>query len=246
MDSVYYRFTVNAISPTEDKPNDEAWVAMSQMEFYRGNDPNALLDVIKISNIDGDSPPNEEADKLLDGDPNTKWLDSLCAPLVFELSEPIGSYRWMASCDCPERDPSWWILEEKRPNNGWEKIDERNFEGQEHLNRCTWTDQIIIDRTHVNTDQDQEQHEKQYQEQHQEQKQEVQQQTQKEEHQEHHQQKHVNQQQNQKANHQQRPQQQQQKQEQEQKKDMQHQQKLQQMKPSESLKQKKKKSRPIR
>merc|ERR1719273_2844716 len=122
-------------------------VSISQIELYSQNDLNKLVD-FEVSNPGGKCPENEIADKLLEKDVNSKWLDFNCAPLVFDVTETVGAYRWMSSCDCPERDPTSWTFEEKRPGEEWKKIDERNFSG--NLDRCNWIDKIIIERTQEN------------------------------------------------------------------------------------------------
>ncbi|HEU4424365.1 MAG TPA: ThuA domain-containing protein, partial [Pilimelia sp.] len=76
----------------------------------------------------GENPPDETKDKLVDGDPSTKWL--AFAPtgwVAYELASPatVTSYALTSANDAPGRDPKDWVLQGSADGQTWSDVDRR-------------------------------------------------------------------------------------------------------------------------
>lgn len=88
------------------------------------------------------SPPGEGADRLVDGDVNTKFLARMNAPwVVFDAGGPyrLSHYAVTSANDFPERDPARWVLEASNDVFDWMPLDVQvgqrfagRFERHEH------------------------------------------------------------------------------------------------------------------
>lgn len=80
-----------------------------------------------VSNPGGNFPGAEGPEKLIDGNPGTKWLDFNKAPIIFDFGSgtpvTIDGYAWTTANDAPERDPIAWRLEGSNDGSTWELID---------------------------------------------------------------------------------------------------------------------------
>ena len=90
------------------------------------------------TNPDGGSTANEQADKLLDYNINTKWCDLSFGTTSFGTStvyidnvNPIvfNSYYYVTGNDSPDRDPVSWTLAVSNDNSSWSIIDTQSNVG---------------------------------------------------------------------------------------------------------------------
>ncbi|WP_028662803.1 ThuA domain-containing protein [Saccharomonospora halophila] len=84
----------------------------------------------------GENPPNETADKLVDGADNTKWLTfGGSGQVTLELAEPaaISHYALTSANDFPGRDPKDWTLQGSTDGQSWTDLDRRT--GQDFPDR---------------------------------------------------------------------------------------------------------------
>ena len=90
------------------------------------------------TNPDGGSTANEQADKLLDYNINTKWCDLSFGTTSFGTStvyidnvNPIvfNSYYYVTGNDSPDRDPVSWTLAVSNDNSSWSIIDTQSSVG---------------------------------------------------------------------------------------------------------------------
>ena len=90
------------------------------------------------TNPDGGSTANEQADKLLDYNINTKWCDLSFGTTSFGTStiyidnvSPIifNSYYYVTGNDSPYRDPVSWTLAVSNDNSNWSIIDTQTSVG---------------------------------------------------------------------------------------------------------------------
>ena len=90
------------------------------------------------TNPDGGSTANEQADKLLDYNINTKWCDLSFGTTSFGTStvyidnvNPIvfNSYYYVTGNDSPDRDPVSWTLAVSNDNSNWSIIDTQTSVG---------------------------------------------------------------------------------------------------------------------
>ncbi|OLB77055.1 MAG: alpha-mannosidase [Actinobacteria bacterium 13_2_20CM_2_71_6] len=75
-----------------------------------------------------ENPPNEVKEKLVDGDPSTKWLAfQPTATLTFKLPQPVAAvhYTLTSANDAPERDPRDWTLQGSTDGTTWTTLDTR-------------------------------------------------------------------------------------------------------------------------
>jgi len=88
----------------------------------------------------GENPPNETADKVVDRDFNTKWLDfNPTSWVAVRLDEPVVvvHYALTSANDAPSRDPRDWTLEGSDDGETWTTLN-------------TQTDQEFPARFHTN------------------------------------------------------------------------------------------------
>ncbi|NNM31115.1 MAG: hypothetical protein HKO57_16475, partial [Akkermansiaceae bacterium] len=80
-----------------------------------------------VSNPGGNFPGGEGPEKVVDGDPGTKWLDFNKQGLVFDFfpnTVTFDAYGWTTANDAAERDPVAWRLEGSSDGGAtWELID---------------------------------------------------------------------------------------------------------------------------
>ncbi|MEK7952680.1 discoidin domain-containing protein [Luteolibacter soli] len=120
----YYRFT-----PTKVDGGDAATATqMSEFEFFlRGN----KLDVSSVVVTGGVTFPNpgdaESAQKLVDGNVNTKWFDGNKVPVTFNFGTPvkIDAYRFATANDSRDRTPVRWLIQGSNDNVNFVLIDDR-------------------------------------------------------------------------------------------------------------------------
>ncbi len=123
----YFRFT-----PTRRRGGgvDNVIVQLAEFVFLREG---LALDTsgLTVTNPGGSNPNGEEPLRIIDGDPQTKWLDFNQQPLIFAFPDPvmIDSYRLTTANDFPDRDPLRWTLEGSDDGTNWVMIDRqaRNF-----------------------------------------------------------------------------------------------------------------------
>jgi glucose/arabinose dehydrogenase/type 1 glutamine amidotransferase len=76
----------------------------------------------------GENPPDETKEKLVDGDPDTKWLArTRTAWAAFELAKPtrVTSYALTSANDARGRDPKDWTLQGSADGTSWSDLDQR-------------------------------------------------------------------------------------------------------------------------
>ncbi|WP_184808655.1 ThuA domain-containing protein [Actinophytocola algeriensis] len=76
----------------------------------------------------GENAPNEGKDKLIDGDPATKWLAfSRTAWIAYKLAAPfaVSSYSLTSANDFDNRDPKNWTLQGSNDGTTWVDLDTR-------------------------------------------------------------------------------------------------------------------------
>ncbi|MDM4718703.1 GH92 family glycosyl hydrolase [Micromonospora sp. WMMA1363] len=101
-----------------------------------GGIPGNISDKIIEVTANGDNPPNETVQRVVDGDENTKWL-------VFEstgwvqvrLDTPVAvvHYALTSANDVPDRDPKDWTLQASTDGQTWVTLDTRT--GQDFTDR---------------------------------------------------------------------------------------------------------------
>jgi hypothetical protein len=81
---------------------------------------------VTIANPNGSNPVGEEVGKLIDGNTNTKWLDSNIttnsradAIMDFGSQKTFDGYRWATANDEEGRDPKDWTLSGSNDNSTW-------------------------------------------------------------------------------------------------------------------------------
>ncbi|PXY35439.1 cytochrome C [Prauserella flavalba] len=94
-----------------------------------GNRP--VPEEVAAVTVSGENPPNETGAKLVDGNPNSKWLtfaDTGWAAL--ELAEPaaISHYALTSANDFAGRDPLDWTLQGSQDGQTWTDLDRRTGE----------------------------------------------------------------------------------------------------------------------
>ncbi|HEX6356515.1 ThuA domain-containing protein [Actinophytocola sp.] len=79
----------------------------------------------------GENPPNETKDKLLDNNSQTKWLTRTPTGwVVYKLTTPaaVGSYSLTSANDFTGRDPKNWTLQGSNDGTSWTDLDTRTNE----------------------------------------------------------------------------------------------------------------------
>lgn len=116
----YVRFT-----PTKLR-DDNAANSIQLSEFYILDGSTALTPVA-ATNPGGSNPGGggEDADKAIDGNFGTKWLDFNKSSLVIDLGASVSfnHYGFVTGNDAPERDPMRWILEGSNDGIAWTLIE---------------------------------------------------------------------------------------------------------------------------
>lgn len=85
-----------------------------------------LVQPVTVTNPGGNNPAGQEPGYVIDGKPDTKWLDFNRAPLVFDFGATPGTfvdYQLQTAGDAQERDPVRWILEGSSDNANWTLLD---------------------------------------------------------------------------------------------------------------------------
>ncbi|MGH3356361.1 MAG: ThuA domain-containing protein [Nocardioidaceae bacterium] len=92
-----------------------------------GPDPEEVVEVT----VSAENPPNETKDKLVDGDPNTKWLTfEETGWITMKLAEAVAvdHYSLTSANDHPGRDPRDWTLQGSQDGQSWTDLDSRTGE----------------------------------------------------------------------------------------------------------------------
>src|SRR5262249_55909493 len=74
----------------------------------------------------GDNPPNETKEKLVDGNTNTKWLTSAppgWVPAKLDKPVAVNHYALTSANDFPGRDPKDWTLQASTDGSSWKTLD---------------------------------------------------------------------------------------------------------------------------
>jgi predicted alpha-1,2-mannosidase len=90
--------------------------------------PGSIMDRVVTVEANGENPPDEVAENLVDGDAGTKWLVFEPTGWVrFELSEPVAvvDYALTSANDAPTRDPRDWTLQGSNDGENWTTLDTR-------------------------------------------------------------------------------------------------------------------------
>ena len=132
-----YRYLRWLMTQTKGADNFAAIQACDLVLLYNGATvswgPSA-----SATNPDGGSTANEQADKLLDYNINTKWCDLSFGTTSFGTStvyidnvNPIvfNSYYYVTGNDSPDRDPVSWTLAVSNDNSNWSIIDTQTSVG---------------------------------------------------------------------------------------------------------------------
>ena len=116
----YYRFTTTQTA-------GEGLIQVSEFDLINNGNKVDYTN-LTVTNPGGNSPPNEEPPKIIDGDINTKWLDFNIAPLVFTFNGPvtIDSYNFATANDALGRTPISWTFEGSSDGATWVEIDSRS------------------------------------------------------------------------------------------------------------------------
>jgi glucose/arabinose dehydrogenase/type 1 glutamine amidotransferase len=81
--------------------------------------------VIEVT-ANGENPPNESKDKLVDGNTNTKWLTfEPTGWVTAKLDNPVAvnHYALTSANDFPGRDPKNWTLQGSQDGSSWKTLD---------------------------------------------------------------------------------------------------------------------------
>ncbi len=116
----YYRFTPRKVAGVTNL------VQVSEFQFLNGGTPVSTAGVI-ATNPGGTNAPDaaEGAEKLIDGDTATKWLDGTISPVIFEFPAPtaIDGYNLATANDAAPRDPVSWSLYGSNDGADWVLLD---------------------------------------------------------------------------------------------------------------------------
>jgi hypothetical protein len=126
----YVRYTV-----TGRRGGGNGLVQLSELEFFNGDSsiPENKKVVLEASNPNGRNPVDhdEGANKLFDGQANTKWLENaIDRSVIFYFGEePVtfDRYQFITGGDAPDRDPVNWTLEGSNDESTWDLIENVNF-----------------------------------------------------------------------------------------------------------------------
>lgn len=144
----YYRFT-----PT--KLRDHAAsnsIQIAELSFILDGSPVAMSGVT-VTNPKGNTPANEVADRLIDGNAGTKWLDFHRNPVVFDFgtATTVDGYRMITANDAIERDPVRWTMEGSADGITWVLIDSKVADFATPTDRGVTTGDIMLPETPTQT-----------------------------------------------------------------------------------------------
>lgn len=108
---------------------DEVWLSNNQTISVEPVKINLMTIPGTITEQHNDSPGSEAIDKLIDGNPNTKYLTR--KPLTWMMWHMdrryiANNYELTSANDAPQRDPKRWVLEGSNDGISWTVIDERS------------------------------------------------------------------------------------------------------------------------
>jgi hypothetical protein len=122
------RMTFDSATPTVDVPVAQR----DKVSYYtltsgptRGT-PRSIMDQVTGITATAENPPDEVKEKLVDGDPSTKWLAfQPTATFTFTLGKPVTAvhYTLTSAGDAPERDPRDWTLQGSADGTTWTTLD---------------------------------------------------------------------------------------------------------------------------
>ena len=119
----YVRFT-----PTKLRSDATAFgVQLSEFTLLSGI---TLIPAAGATNPGGSSVGGEGPEKAIDGDANSKWLDSNRRPLIVDLGStvPITGYSFVTGNDFSDRDPIQWSLQGSNNGTSWAIIEQVDFD----------------------------------------------------------------------------------------------------------------------
>ena len=119
----YVRFT-----PTKLRSDATAFgVQLSEFTLLNGITP---IPAAGATNPGGISGGGEGPQNAIDGDPNSKWLDSNRRPLIVDLGStvPITGYSFVTGNDFSDRDPIQWSLQGSNNGTSWAIIEQVDFD----------------------------------------------------------------------------------------------------------------------
>lgn len=114
------------------RASGSSMIQLSEFEFYNG-DTKVPVPLEGVTNPGGSNAADagEGAQKLVDDDTDTKWLDANGSPLVFDFGSTvtIDSYRFATANDANGRDPVSWRIEISETggelDEDWTPVDQR-------------------------------------------------------------------------------------------------------------------------
>lgn len=117
----HYRFT-----PVRRRGGgaDVEMVQLAEFRFFLEGAPVDTTGVV-VTNPGGRNPAGEEPFRVMDGDPQSKWLDFERQPLIFSFPQPVtvDAYSMTTANDFPDRDLLRWTLEGSHDGIHWELLD---------------------------------------------------------------------------------------------------------------------------
>jgi len=135
----YFKFSTLA---TRDQDADS--VQLMEVYFYADSQKIPAVGVTATDPL-GYTPSGEGADKAVDGDITTKWLDFQKQYLLISFASPISPTAWsyVTGDDSPERDPADFTMEASTDQNTWTLVtDKAGFVAT--MLRTTETDKFTI------------------------------------------------------------------------------------------------------
>merc|ERR1712110_1001666 len=95
-------------------------MGVSELEF-RSDSGIASLQDARAETKYSSSPRNEDAEKAIDGDRHTKWLDFSKGTLIVSWKDPqrLTSFRFVTANDYSSRDPVQWELKGSNDQQHW-------------------------------------------------------------------------------------------------------------------------------
>lgn len=118
-------------------------VQVGEFQFYNGDSNDAFnqVPVTAVTNPGGSNAVDggEGANKLVDGNYGSKWLDTNNRPVIFDFGapRPFDRYLFVTGNDAPDRDPVEWTLEGSDDQITWTLIENVNFDYPTPLARVT-------------------------------------------------------------------------------------------------------------
>ncbi len=130
----YYKWTITLLKTTGYE------VQAAEFQFFDKDYNRIYMNTggFTISNPGGSSPVNEEIQKLIDNNTNTKWLNYRGDQIPntptnviidfganYNLVANPAYYRWVTANDFEGRDPKSWILYGSLDNSTWDLLDSK-------------------------------------------------------------------------------------------------------------------------